>query len=101
MRPDESRPARDDEHAYHAGDCNTRATGGRPAPCRRSARERGRAEPAARLPGLLARRRKDVEDDAARRERPPAVGHVGRRLPETAGADVVLDAVLDADSLTL
>src|SRR5206468_4338326 len=59
------------------------------------------AEPLTRLAILLARRGEDVEDDAALVERPAAVGHVGRRLPEVAGLHVVLDAVLDPDPLAL
>src|SRR5687768_18310006 len=78
------------------------------APCSRrararraSARERGGAESASCLPVLLARRREDVEHHAADIERPPAVRHVRRRLPEVAFLHVVLDAVLDADPLAL
>src|SRR5882724_7919600 len=68
---------------------------------RASACERRRAQPRARPPVLLARRREDVEHDAAHTETAPTVGHVRRRLPEIAGLDVMLDAVLDADPLAL
>src|SRR5439155_2157415 len=66
-----------------------------------SARERRRAQPRARPAIFVARRREDVEHDAARAERAAAVRHVRRRLPEVAGLHVVLDAVLDADPLAL
>src|SRR6266478_7752478 len=72
-----------------------------PSTRRASARERRRAQPRARPAVFLARRREDVEHDAARAQRAPAVRHVRGRLPEVAGLDVVLDAVRDADPLAL
>src|SRR5438552_10617941 len=60
-----------------------------------------RAQPRARPPVLLARRREDVEHDAAHAERAAAVRHARRRLPEVAGLHVMLDAVLDADPFAL
>src|SRR5438105_12607651 len=81
--------------------------GRRSAPPRRRASrktsvcERCGAESGAGPPVLVARRREDVEHDAAHAERAPAVRHVGWRLPEVAGLHVVLDAVLDTDPLAL
>src|SRR5437879_4738056 len=68
-----------------------------PASRQTSVCERRRAQPRPWLPVFLARRREDVEHDAAHAERAAAVRHVRRRLPEVAGLYVMLDAVLDAN----
>src|SRR3990172_7853257 len=70
-----------------------------------NAPERGRVCSLVPRPCLLvlcARWGKDVENHGPLvRQRAPAVRHVRGRLPEVAGPDVMLDAVLDADPLAL
>src|SRR6266403_2830104 len=84
-----------------AGCANRSGPAPPPASRKTSVCEGRRAQPRARPPVFLARRREDVEHDTAHAERAAAVRHVRRRLPEVAGLHVMLDAVLDADPIAL